>query len=124
MTIVATIVLLVHIQPISHMAEVAKETTLSSVDLGGLRLQLVADAGAALLVLLAATTLSVYKPWGMTSYGQRKERDQYQSLRSIPTNSTSWRLYVLLGLIGVVLLLFIILHFTGGGLSGLHMSAS
>jgi hypothetical protein len=37
--------------------------------------------------------------------------------------STSLGLYVLLGVIGLILL-FVILHLTGGGLSGLHMSHS
>ena len=35
-----------------------------------------ADAAAALLVLLVATTLSVYKPRGMTRYGRRKQLEQ------------------------------------------------
>jgi hypothetical protein len=42
-------------------------------DLRKLQIQLVADAGAALLVLLVATTLAVYKPRGMTPYGRRKQ---------------------------------------------------
>ena len=33
-------------------------------------------AGAAVLLLLVAATLSVYKPRGMTRYGQRKELAQ------------------------------------------------
>jgi len=33
-------------------------------------------AGAALVMLFAATTLSVYKPRGMTSYGWRKQRER------------------------------------------------
>ena len=73
MTVLATIVLLVHMQPISHMASVAAANPLSSTDLHGLRLQLAADAGAALLVLLVATTLSVYKPRGTTRYARRSE---------------------------------------------------
>jgi hypothetical protein len=75
-TILATVLLLVHMQPTSHLASVASETTLSSVDLRGLRIQLVADASAALLVLLTATALSVYKPQGLTPYGWRKQREQ------------------------------------------------
>jgi hypothetical protein len=75
-TILATIVLLVHMRPISHLAGVAAETTLSSADLRGLRIQLVANAGAALLVLLVATILAVYKPRGMTPYGRRKQHEQ------------------------------------------------
>ena len=35
----------------------------------------VPHAGAAVLLLLVATTLAIYKPRGMTRYGQRK---QYQ----------------------------------------------
>ncbi len=69
MTIPATILLLVHMQPISRMAEAAAQATLSSTDLGRLRMQLVVEAGAALLVLLVATALSVYKPQGRTRYG-------------------------------------------------------
>lgn len=71
-TILASIVLLVHMQPISYMAGVAAETILSSADLRGLQIQLVAAPGAALLVLLMLTTLAVYKPRGMTRYGRRK----------------------------------------------------
>jgi hypothetical protein len=80
-SIVATMLLLVHMQPTSHVAGVAAEKTLSSADLRELRLQLVADAGAALLALLVATTLSVYKPRGMTRYGRRKQREQQEGSR-------------------------------------------
>jgi hypothetical protein len=33
-------------------------------------------AASALFLLLVATTLAVYKPRGLTPYGQRKQRDQ------------------------------------------------
>lgn len=74
MTVLATIVLLLHMQPISHMASVAATDRLSVTDLRGVRVQLVADASAALLVLLVATTLSVYKPRGKTRYARRSTR--------------------------------------------------
>ena len=74
--ILATILLLVHMQPTSRIAGVAAEAPLSSATLRGLRTQLVVDAGAALLALLVATTLSVYKPRGITPYGWRKQREQ------------------------------------------------
>jgi hypothetical protein len=73
--ILATILLLVHMQPTSRIAGVVAEGPLSSATLRGLRTQLVADAGAALLALLVATTLSVYKPRGVTPYGWRKQRE-------------------------------------------------
>lgn len=75
LTLLATLLLLLHTQPIGYVAAVAAETTLSGGDLRGLRIQLVADAGAALLVLLVTTALSVYKPRGMTRYGWRKQRE-------------------------------------------------
>ena len=72
MTIPAIALLLLHMQPISRTARVAAETTLTNADLGGLRIQLVANAGAALVVLIVATVLSMYKPRGWTRYGWRK----------------------------------------------------
>jgi hypothetical protein len=39
------------------------------------RPQLVVEAGLAVVVLVA-TTLSAYRPWGRTSYGRRKLRQQ------------------------------------------------
>ncbi len=74
-TIPATIILQLHMRPIGHLARVVAETRLSSGDLAGLRIQLVASAGAALVALLVATTLSVYKPRGMTPYGWRKQQE-------------------------------------------------
>jgi hypothetical protein len=47
-------------------------STLTSVDLGALRFQIIASVGVALLLLITATTLSVYKPWGRTWFGRRK----------------------------------------------------
>jgi hypothetical protein len=75
-TIPATLVLLVHMQPISFLADVAAKSTstLPGADLHGLRNQLAAAATAALLVLLVLTTLSIYKPRGMTRYGWRRQR--------------------------------------------------
>ena len=86
-TILATAVLLLHLQPISYIAGMAAETTLTSADLRGLRIQLIANAGAALLVLLVATALSVYKPQGMTRYGRSKryatEREHVYSAKLV-----------------------------------------
>ena len=72
----ATIVLLIHTQPISLMAGAAAETTLSGADLREPRIQLVVAAGAGLLVLLVAVSLAVYKPRGLTPYGWRKQQEE------------------------------------------------
>ena len=47
-------------------------STLTSVDVGALRFQIIASVGVALLLLITATTLSVYKPGGRTLFGRRK----------------------------------------------------
>jgi hypothetical protein len=81
-SVVATLLLLVHMQPVSRVASMAAATTLSNADLRPLRIQLVADAAAALLALLVATTLSVYKPRGLTPYGWRKLREARAAAQS------------------------------------------
>jgi hypothetical protein len=78
----ATIVLLMYMQTLDHFVGVAAETSLSGGDLSGLRSPSPAlHAGLALLLLLAATTLAVYKPRGMTPYGQRKQLEQRTTSR-------------------------------------------
>ncbi|MBI4544135.1 MAG: DUF2269 domain-containing protein [Gemmatimonadetes bacterium] len=73
----ASIVLLIYMQTLSYFAGVAAEAALSSADLAALRSPSpVLHAGAALLLLLVATTLAVYKPRGMTRYGWRKQHEQ------------------------------------------------
>ncbi|MBA2568061.1 MAG: DUF2269 domain-containing protein [Actinobacteria bacterium] len=75
--VVATIVLLLYMQTLSYLGDVAEEATLSSGDLSGLRSPSpVLHAGAALMLLIVATTLAVYKPRGMTRYGRRKQHEQ------------------------------------------------
>lgn len=74
LTSAATALLLLHMQLVSYLASVAADATLSSADLRDLRIQLVGDASAALLVLLVATALSIYKPRGMTRRGRRAQR--------------------------------------------------
>jgi uncharacterized membrane protein len=71
----ATIVLLLYTQTLEHFARVAAQTTLASDDLSRLRTSSpLLHAGFALLLLLVATTLAIYKPQGLTPYGQRKQR--------------------------------------------------
>lgn len=78
-TPLSTLVLLVHMQPIAYVADVARHASISQTDLKAMRVQIVVDAAAGALVLLVATALSVYKPRGLTPYGQRR------SLRETPS---------------------------------------
>jgi hypothetical protein len=114
LTVLATVILLVHTQPIGRVAAVAAERMLSSADLRQLRIQLIADAAAALVALLVATTLSVYKPWGLTSYGRREDVVATDSTRASIANPLWSRLWLLGGVVAVTL--FVILHLMAGGM--------
>ena len=81
--VIATIVLLMYTETLSLFALVAAETS-SDLSLLGTPSVMI-HAGSALLLLLVATTLSVYKPLGMTRYGQRK---QYEK-RGLPDRALS-----------------------------------
>lgn len=70
-TVLSTLLLLLHTRPIGYMAAVAAGESVAGADLHHVRVRLVADAGAALLALLLTTTLSVFKPRGLTPYGRR-----------------------------------------------------
>lgn len=71
-TILSIIILLIHMRPISYLSHVAADGALSAVE-PSLRIQMVAASGAAMVALLAATALAVYKPKGMTPYGWREQ---------------------------------------------------
>jgi membrane-bound metal-dependent hydrolase YbcI (DUF457 family) len=74
-TVLSTLILLMHLQPISYLSRVAAAGTLSSTDLP-VQIQMVAASAAALLALLVATALAVYKPRGLTPYGWRKQYEE------------------------------------------------
>ncbi|HKU38422.1 MAG TPA: hypothetical protein VJR89_09755 [Polyangiales bacterium] len=68
LTVIATALLLLHAQPIRLIATQAGIAVLSMTDLREARIHLAFDAAAALLTLLVATILSVYKPRGLTPW--------------------------------------------------------
>jgi hypothetical protein len=72
LTVVATALLLLHTQPIGHLSAAAAGAGGFGADLDGLRMQLVVDAAAALVVLLGTTALAVIKPRGVTRIGRRR----------------------------------------------------
>jgi hypothetical protein len=73
LTILATVVLLLHMPDVSVLADVAHEADEAS--LGGLGGDLF-HPGVGLLVLLVIQALNVYKPRGLTPYGWRKQQEQ------------------------------------------------
>ena len=77
-TVFATYILWGYTSTLTGLADAAAaQAALGNGDLGMLRSpSVVTHSGIALFLLLVTTALSVYKPRGVTRYGQRKLRDQ------------------------------------------------
>jgi hypothetical protein len=72
--VIASAVLLTYMETFDSMARTAASP---SADLDAVRnFSPILHSGLALLLLLVATTLAVYKPRGMTPYGRRRQREQ------------------------------------------------
>ena len=68
-----SIVLLMYLRTLDYFARIAADATASNAELLVLRSPSPAiHAGGALILLLIATTLAIYKPRGLTPYGIRK----------------------------------------------------
>ena len=127
LAVVATAVLLQHMQTVSFFANVAaqRDSTAAVAELrGALRAELL-HAGLGLVVLLLIEVLNVYKPQGMTAFGRRTSQiaataqplgadASGQRTRSAP-GSPFWVRVVGAHAIGLIVLLAI-MHITGGGL--------
>ena len=87
LTVFATVILLFKMQLMSYLAGVVSgiiATQLSGADLRQMRVELLGHAIGGMLVLLSATVISVYKPWGRTRFGMRKIQEQRMALASDP----------------------------------------
>ena len=73
-TVFATVILVTYTQTLAHFAQIASNPTASAEALRALRTpSVVIHASGALVMLVVATVLAMYKPKGMTAYGRRKE---------------------------------------------------
>ncbi|HZI62533.1 MAG TPA: hypothetical protein VFD62_17595 [Pyrinomonadaceae bacterium] len=73
-TVLAAVILFMYTQTLEQLGATARDTTLT---IDALRNgSPVLHSGLAVLALLVNTTLSVYKPRGMTKHGRRKQREQ------------------------------------------------
>ena len=76
LTVLATVVLLLHMPDVSLLAAVAQEAEGAKLDeLGGDLFH----PGLGLVVLLVIQVLNAYKPRGLTRYGWRKQLERHQS---------------------------------------------
>jgi hypothetical protein len=118
LAIFATIALLIH--QFAVMAVAAKRVsgvaadTLFSADFDPLKTELVRAPSLAILLLLVVTTLGVYKPWGLTRYGRRKRQEPHK-VQQQPDNETPLGVKIFFTALGVLVLLFVVLHLTGHG---------
>lgn len=103
----ATMALLLH--QFTAVREAARRASMG-IEVGQVGTQLVVDASIAIVVLLVATILSVFKPWGLTRYGQRKKDDT-----AAPTR-LSRSAKIMLVVVAVVLGGFVAMHLAGGGM--------
>ena len=88
LTVLATVVLLLKLAPISHLTDMAAQTGSVATDRNGLRMSLLVHAVGGLFVLLTTTTLALYKPRGITPYGIRKQRELADV--SAPPGTPTW----------------------------------
>ncbi|GAC1439796.1 MAG: hypothetical protein NVSMB58_36720 [Terriglobales bacterium] len=60
------------------------------------------------------TTLGVYKPWGLTRYGRRKQQ-QRRKIQQQPDSKTHLGVKIFFAVIGMLVIAFVVVHFTGRG---------
>ena len=126
-TAFATVILLIYMRTFREMGGVAAD---SGADLALVRnLSPTVHAILALLLLLIATGLAIYKPFGMTAYGLRQQAagrrvSMPTSSRPNPTpgsdtantGTSRWVYVAALGIIAAIAL-FVVLHLLSGRLS-------
>jgi len=123
LTLVATAVLLLHqFTAINEAATLAAQasSSLRSATLHQLGVQLLADASAAIVVLLAIAAIAVYKPWGRTGFGQRERAVVLPAAARAVDGNKPWSLRVFVAAIVAFVVAFIVLHVSGRGLHHNH----
>ena len=116
LTFLATVLLILH--QFTAVAAAARHAalsvgTLSDSSFASLRTQLVVDASLAVLVLLVTTTLSIYKPWGLTEIG-RRERSGATASRAGAERTSPLKIVLIVAL---ALGTLVIVHILKGGMS-------
>lgn len=120
LTLVATGLLVLHMSLVNRLADPAG--TISSALLRAQRIDIAADAAAAVLLLMVTTALSVYKPRGLTPYGIRKQSRQDREASRVTgsvelegvVRAPRWvKVFGITALIALVLFRVVLLHVSG-----------
>lgn len=112
-TVGASALLLLHMQVVNTVAEAASSGALSMEHLRDPRMQLVADAGAAAVVLLVAVLLSIFKPQGRTSFGAVQADGSQELADRTPMVYAFWVTIM-------ALIVAIVIRHLSGGMAGHH----
>jgi hypothetical protein len=120
LTIVATVVLLSKLAPISALAQAAADINFSTADIFQSRLSLLIHAAGGLVVLLAAASVAIYKSAGLTRFGISDASPA--SKEAAPADSPRWWKVFKVLAVGFGLLLLIMMLIGGHG-PGMHLSA-
>lgn len=117
LAIVATLALLMHqfevVGVAARRVTGASAETLLGAALDPLKIELIRAPAIAIVVLLAAVTLAVYKPWGLTHHGQRSRSQKTKTELSESAMPLGPKIF--LAAIGALLIAFVVLHLTGRG---------
>jgi len=118
LAIFATIALLIHqfavIAVAAKRVSGAAAETLFSAEFGPLKTELVHAPSLSIVLLLVVTTLGVYKPWGLTHYGLRKQQERRRVQQQLG-DAMPLGVKIFFAAIGALVIVFVVLHLTGHG---------
>lgn len=117
-TVFSTAVLLIYMQTFREMADIAGDPRVALAQVRNP--SPVLHAILALVLLMTATLLAIYKPLGLTAYGRQKHGQSRSAVREPPTapsgssqGTPRWA-YLCGVLAAAVILLLVLMHLAGG----------
>jgi len=122
LTLVATFLLLMHENVITRAAKWvsgAAATQLFALNFGPLKTELAQKSALAIVLLLGITILGIYKPWGLTEYGRRKQQEELAPQQRTD-HVTPLGVKVFYAAASLFVLFILIRHLTGRSLGGHH----
>lgn len=106
LTVGSTVLLLLHLNAIDYLANLAFDSSFSNTQNAGRIIDLISKAGAAAIVLIAITTISIYKPWGKIEL-TTSNYVVLNKLSQSKLNKKSWAFYALNVVICLIIILII-----------------
>lgn len=111
LTVISTLLLILHLQPINALAEIGRDTSFPPTQHAEQIINIISKTGAAIIALLVITTISIYKPWGKISKNQEPKKE----LLEMSEKKKPVSYYILIGLL-CLLAIVVIMHLFGGGI--------